>query len=604
MGHGRALAATEPAPFDDASPGNLIIDEKTYSFSHSENSMFCEYDKSVATKFQCAEAVRVMEDDRHFHDKVTVEDGHPTTDANITEEYPERVTSIQGDAPRPNADTEYMEIEDSWSGLTDQVCAMGSRLVHDSPQRQQVDVCLNEKVIIAKIGTQKSHSESQCSLPAGAETSYSSRHGVLEASECRSAEPIVTKRCTPGSYKSGGDTNVSQTPARSKLPLSFKDAAIDKNGSAKASEQKKESQIETNCLYEEILFRKRCPRCAVEFHSEACFYIHGPCFLVENNVPKIRSSVSTGEKRFKCTKCPSAFQYLAGLSYHYRMHCAYAYCCKICNHKSYRLHDMKKHIRVHTGKFYSFVKRIVVTDSTSPDYPYKCYLCPQIFKTITTLDGHVNHCHRRTPYKCHVPTCGSSFSSREGYKTHVKFHENNAIRKCQLCGETFPSVRGLKRHRCRMANQKLTANEEIEMIDLTSDTDETLSTVTPESAKPLGSQLSAEMETITITPGLLVRRENGRRNKQLRIIVTGKSFKDHADNMELFCKKNTAISVEYPSIKSIENNGQNTNVLCSSGDSEKKDSRTNVCGLCRKVFEKESSYISHLPCFFSNRSPV
>ncbi|KAI1307000.1 hypothetical protein HDE_00900 [Halotydeus destructor] len=538
MRHERALSITEPAPFDDASQANLIIDETTYSFSHSENSMLCEYDKSIATKFQCAEqsgAVRVMEDDRHSHGKVIGGDGHRsslTIDAN-SQDYPLRVTSIQGDAPHPDADTEYMETEDSWSGLTynDQVCAMASSLVHDSSQRQQVDVCLNEKLMIAKIETQKnemsekSHSESQCSLPAGAETSDSSRHGVLEASECRSAEPIVIKRCTPGSCKSRRETKVSQTPARSKLPLSFKEAVNDGNGSPTASERKKESQIETSCLYEEILFRKRCPRCAVEFQSEACFYIHGPCFLVENNVRKIRSPVSTGEKRFKCTKCPSAFKYLTGLSYHYRMHCAYAFSCKICNHKSYRLHDMKKHIRVHT----------------------------------------------------------------EGYNTHVKFHENNAIKKCQLCGETFPSKQGLKRHRCPMANKEYTATKEIEMIDLTDDTDETLSTVTPEPAKPLESQPSAEMETIKITPGLLVHRENGRRRKQLRIIVTGKSFRDHADNMELFRKNNTAISVEYRSIKSIENNEQNTNVLRSPGDSEMKDSRTNVCGLCRKVFEKESA---------------
>ncbi|XP_004922303.3 zinc finger protein 271 isoform X1 [Bombyx mori] len=93
--------------------------------------------------------------------------------------------------------------------------------------------------------------------------------------------------------------------------------------------------------------------------------------------------VHTGEKRFKCDRCPKSFTQKTNLVFHLRVHSATrpSYECPLCGKHFAFYNNRRRHMFIHTGL-----------------KPYKCDTCLKCFTTSGELRAHVEHVHMKKPW--------------------------------------------------------------------------------------------------------------------------------------------------------------------------------------------------------------
>ncbi|KAI1307021.1 Zinc finger protein SNAI2 [Halotydeus destructor] len=573
----------ETAQFDDSSQGNLIIDETNYECSDIPN----ESGENVPTarrKYVDSAAVEdLKKEDLYSNDLLFHGEDNPGrqihgggTDAlfaattssassfSKTDEaisnccHVDRMERSQGKESQKGYFVTLAEPVKASScsdrrGVLEPACT-------SSPRSVVTSIISSDENVVSHVTSQGGTQDS--SLLQSENTSYSSRdiHLLSPAS-------LVTESAHRSS------TSRSQN-------ILMDDANVEGRNSTTCEPITNQTVCESDLPYDEIPFHRRCSKCQVLFHAEASYHIHRPCFQAENSNTSIRSDSING-KRFKCSKCTMAFVQIDGLRRHFRLHCPFAFSCKSCDFKSHRLHEMRRHLSVHTA-----------------GNVYRCHLCPKKFRKDTTYSEHMNHHNKVKPFMCHSPNCRSSFASKKALNAHFRRHKKKLIAKCRVCCERLPEDLDLEKHLCKIYPRRAieqeivpasnrTKESDIEVIDLISDSEETapFPEITIPTQKPISSP-----EVITITPGILVSRAQSQQTKRFRIIVTGKSLKDQAESFEVISKKNTAISVEYRSIGSTENIELEQSADHTGRDISMTGSATTVCGLCRGVYANVSPF--------------
>ena len=89
--------------------------------------------------------------------------------------------------------------------------------------------------------------------------------------------------------------------------------------------------------------------------------------------------------------------------------------------------------------------------------PYPCKECPKRFRNKQDLQKHMRTHSGERPFPCR--TCQRSFTCQSSRRKHEKLHETagpeqNRDFACNVCGDTFESVKALRNHLARTHKQK------------------------------------------------------------------------------------------------------------------------------------------------------
>lgn len=119
-----------------------------------------------------------------------------------------------------------------------------------------------------------------------------------------------------------------------------------------------------------------------------------------------------------CDQCPKVFFVKTVLQDHMKGHSTKVFACNICDYKSARIHNFRRHKSAH------FLKE-------------KCKICD---KNVVSLEAHLRKVHQPREV---CPICNKQIRSYK-IKEHIWNHEGNRY-KCKDCGETLPSAEFLRR---------------------------------------------------------------------------------------------------------------------------------------------------------------
>ena len=180
-------------------------------------------------------------------------------------------------------------------------------------------------------------------------------------------------------------------------------------------------------------------RYALNVHMKSQHYDEKPfkCTLchrsfVNNTILKQHVKNSHGERRFKCDKCPTTFNFECEKNKHEKnVHqgirdVVCSYCGKAFKGNS----TLYVHIR------------IMHEDAKA----FKCDQCGKKYNQILNLKDHISVVHEgKKNYSC--DTCGKLFGSKKNLDGHIKYvHFKSLDFACTMCGKAFVCNQKLKRH--------------------------------------------------------------------------------------------------------------------------------------------------------------
>ena len=141
------------------------------------------------------------------------------------------------------------------------------------------------------------------------------------------------------------------------------------------------------------------------------------------------SSVSNGNKIFKCNECGKCFNAHYNLTRHMPIHTGVRpFICKVCGKGFRQASTLCRHKIIHTE-----------------EKPHKCSVCLKSFNRSSTLNTHMRIHAGYKPWKCEY--CGKSFHQKGNYKNHQLIHTSDRRYNCNECDRSFNAVYNLAFHK-------------------------------------------------------------------------------------------------------------------------------------------------------------
>uniref|UniRef100_A0A4W5K939 C2H2-type domain-containing protein n=1 Tax=Hucho hucho TaxID=62062 RepID=A0A4W5K939_9TELE len=202
----------------------------------------------------------------------------------------------------------------------------------------------------------------------------------------------------------------------------------------------------------------KCPYCGDTFqlppdlkgHTKDCSRKCHVCGKISSRILEMRRHMLKHKNNgpIKCPVCPKTFIYHTDLKKHLKTK-------KLCREKCSDVMvkdsaDLKLPLRMKRSYRKTFSDDVITTKIHLKSNPgdYKCPYCGDTFQLPRDLKGHTKDCSR----KCNV--CGKTTSTARGMRRHMLRHNNNGPYKCPVCPRTFIYHPDLKKHlklkkRCR-----------------------------------------------------------------------------------------------------------------------------------------------------------
>lgn len=141
----------------------------------------------------------------------------------------------------------------------------------------------------------------------------------------------------------------------------------------------------------------------------------------------------TSEKKYSCTKCNKSYKTLSNLRFHMKIHSALLpFKCQICKKGFLRKDYLDTHINKHNG-----IRN------------FKCPVCKKNFMSQKSLDAHSKYHEESKKITCNI--CGKSMVN--GFKDHLRVHNNLKEFDCDLCDQKFNTKGTLNKHVKKRHNQ-------------------------------------------------------------------------------------------------------------------------------------------------------
>jgi len=156
---------------------------------------------------------------------------------------------------------------------------------------------------------------------------------------------------------------------------------------------------------------------------------------------KIHLTVHSSEKPFKCEFCFISFKSQKILAKHIKkQHSENGHVerfkCEICGKDYSERSSLKAHQLKH------------MPGGQETKRPHQCSACGISYACKSSLIKHVEEQHEgKDPVKHICPICGKEFRKTKNFKAHHKAHLYGKEISCDLCGNTFQTSEGLKRHK-------------------------------------------------------------------------------------------------------------------------------------------------------------
>lgn len=140
----------------------------------------------------------------------------------------------------------------------------------------------------------------------------------------------------------------------------------------------------------------------------------------------------TDEKPFPCSNCEKKYRDQGSLKRHVeRNHYTGVrernFICENCGKGFFSKHDVKIHMRVHTG-----------------ETPYACSECPKQFTQASALLRHKKHHSGEKPHIC--TTCTKRFGTKEQLRKHMSVHTDDKNYSCSICNLRLKYRNNLNKH--------------------------------------------------------------------------------------------------------------------------------------------------------------
>jgi len=169
-----------------------------------------------------------------------------------------------------------------------------------------------------------------------------------------------------------------------------------------------------------------------------------------------------------CNLCEYKSTRLSDLRKHISIHNKVRkYACGICETKFTASSDLRRHERTHQDKkgfICSFENCGFATSrrehlhnhesthaSIESRLNHPCHQCDKYFSSRSVLNRHVKTCGQRRQNvpkeeRCKCAVCGKIFSSIFKMKQHVKLHNENFDHSCDICSKEFATKEALRKH--------------------------------------------------------------------------------------------------------------------------------------------------------------
>jgi uncharacterized Zn-finger protein len=172
----------------------------------------------------------------------------------------------------------------------------------------------------------------------------------------------------------------------------------------------------------------RCVTCGKEFRFKQSLLQHEECHA------KL--------KYYRCVICFRAYSNLRNMRSHRKLYCKQPICI-VCS-ETFLTDEM---VKEHRSKEHTQDEITLAAKSYNRQQCCKCPLCTQPITGINNMLRHMKECHSDYSYKpfaCEL--CSETFSTVRALHIHMRCHSDNHLFNCVACGKGFKAKKTLKWH--------------------------------------------------------------------------------------------------------------------------------------------------------------